>query len=744
MEPISFYPGDEGSTEFPLERFLPPVQPGSIKNWLHDHVAQGSWVLDPFCSNPLLPLEAADAGYKVLVVCNNPILRLMLDVLSLAPQREDFQSVLSALGSARRGDERLEVFIQSLYLTECPNCNKQQPATNFIWKRDPRQMIIRTVHCPDCGCESQFAVLDTDLAKLTALEKSQAPAAWALQQLGDLTDDQKAIVKDAIDVYLPRTLYVLFSLINRSQGLNIPSQNMNLLLALLVSACDYGTALWQEKGGRAHPKQLSIPNEFIEYNLWQKMEESISAWSIRKEKVELRMFPDTPEGKNGICLYTGRLKSILPLDAGFSPSMVFASIPRPNQAFWTLSALWSGWLFGKDAVQPMHSALERQHYDWHWHTHALQPALSHILKTEPSEGFFGIQTEFTPGYALATLLASQISGWEVKGLSFQTEEDLLQLFLKQSAGSDSEKPKKPKIKEAINNLLSTVAEPLEYDQLFVCALQEMARSDGFIKDIGKIPMDYLSIIQSDLMEVLGDQDPFEQYGKGTFDSPRTWGVKTPKTGNVPFSEQFENEIIAQLRIKDSLSYSEIYKIVCGKFPGIIAPAGSLIKTILESYADPSSVSPGQWQLRTQDSSDHRQQDIHSVVSRLKTLSTSVGLKQVESEIIEWKDASGNPQWVFIITPTAGISRIIRGQFPVEADRRVLIVPGGRAGLISYRLKHDASLSEQIRGWHLVKFRHIKLLTERNDLNLQTWINLLDADPPSWGGAEQLTLLSNDS
>lgn len=742
MHLIPFYPGDETSPEIPLERFLPPFQPGVVMAWLHDHVPQGAWVLDPFGSNPLLSLEAAAAGYKVLVICNNPVLQLMLEVLSSAPRREDFQAVLSALGAVKRREERLELFAQSLYLTDCPNCRRQLPASNFIWKRDPLQMIKRTVNCPDCGGEIQADVQEADLQRLAALERSPLPAAWALQQLGDLTIDQRAIAKNVIEVYLPRTLYILFTLINRSQGLHLPAQKRNLLYALLLSACDYGTALWQEKGGRTRPKQLSIPNEFIEFNLWQKMEEAASGWSMRAEKIELCRYPDSLQSQGGIYLYTGRLKSILPLEEQLSPSAVFASIPRPNQAFWTLSALWSGWLFGKDAVRPMHSALERQHYDWYWHTRALLPALGQIGRTDPPNGFFMIQTEFTPGYSLAAVLAAQLGGWKVGGLSFQSEQDLLQILLQTSF--DRTGKESSSLRETITELLVEVAEPLEYNQLFICALKHLVDSEDAIKNTPRVPLDYLSTIQAGLTEVLSDRQTFTPYGKGTFDSPRTWGIKDPDPETIPLSERIENEIIARLRKTESLSFLEIYKHICGKFPGMIAPASSLVKTILASYADPSSVKPGQWQLRPQDASDHRRQDIHAVIARLNMISQRLGYHQEHADTITWKDASSECRWIFFILPTTEISRIVRKQMPVAPDFRVLIIPGGRAELINYRLKHDASLLEKLTGWHLVKFRHIKLLAEREELNLQTWSNLLDADPPQWQGAEQLPLLTDHS
>ena len=61
----------------PLARFMPPLEDGVISAWLpaYAHAPAGSWVLDPFGFSPRLALEAARAGYRVLVTVNNPITR---------------------------------------------------------------------------------------------------------------------------------------------------------------------------------------------------------------------------------------------------------------------------------------------------------------------------------------------------------------------------------------------------------------------------------------------------------------------------------------------------------------------------------------------------------------------------------------------------------------------------------------------------------------------------------------------
>ena len=142
-EPGSLAPAGSG----PLARYLPPLPPGMVSGWLRrqapERVPPGVWLFDPLGASPAMVLEAALAGYRVLVACNNPILSFMIETLASAPDSGDFQSVLAALAASRRGEERLEAHIQSLYETECDDCGATVPAQAFLWRKDESQPFAR-------------------------------------------------------------------------------------------------------------------------------------------------------------------------------------------------------------------------------------------------------------------------------------------------------------------------------------------------------------------------------------------------------------------------------------------------------------------------------------------------------------------------------------------------------------------------------------------------------------------------
>ena len=86
---IAFLPGKSVGDSFPLGRFLPPLPQGAVSSWLHTNIPPGSWIIDPFCSAPMIAVEAAQAGYRVLAASNNPIERFLLELYCQPPTTEE-------------------------------------------------------------------------------------------------------------------------------------------------------------------------------------------------------------------------------------------------------------------------------------------------------------------------------------------------------------------------------------------------------------------------------------------------------------------------------------------------------------------------------------------------------------------------------------------------------------------------------------------------------------------------------
>src|SRR5512139_3980212 len=150
---LAFLPGRRPFRPGLLARFLPPLPEGIAETWLEPRLPPGSWVLDPFGAAPALAVEAARAGYRIVVAANNPVGRFLLDIAAQPPGEGDLQAALAELASARRGEERLEPYLRSLYLTHCAQCGQEVMAEAFLWERDSLSPYARIYRCETCGDE---------------------------------------------------------------------------------------------------------------------------------------------------------------------------------------------------------------------------------------------------------------------------------------------------------------------------------------------------------------------------------------------------------------------------------------------------------------------------------------------------------------------------------------------------------------------------------------------------------------
>src|ERR671922_2274534 len=107
MDHHSYIPGLIPANPGPLARFTPPLEEGVVADWLSRCIPTGNWLLDPFGFSRRLVLEAARAGYRVLVTVNNPISRFLLEMACNPASEGDFKAALADLSVARKGEEKL-------------------------------------------------------------------------------------------------------------------------------------------------------------------------------------------------------------------------------------------------------------------------------------------------------------------------------------------------------------------------------------------------------------------------------------------------------------------------------------------------------------------------------------------------------------------------------------------------------------------------------------------------------------
>jgi hypothetical protein len=773
---LPYLPGSFPPRQGPLSRYLPSIPEGEATSWLEQHLPQkyasahNLWVLDPFGASPYLPVEIARAGYQVLVTANNPIIRFLIELAANPPSRDDFTLALADLASIRRGEDRLEPYIQSLYSTQCNYCAARITAKGFVWERgterESPRLISKIYDCPNCMKEGEFPVTQEDIAALEQFAHLGLYQSRALERVVSYEDPVRSHVEEALAVYLPRSLYALITLINKKDSLTIKSTRMSTIDAILLSAFDLSNSLWAYPISRSRPRQLTIPAKFHETNIWVALEESIDDWtasSSHQPSIATTTWPDLPSSA-GICIYEGRLKDLIANLKAINFGAVVSVLPRPNQAFWSLCAIWAGWLWGRESARSIKSVLQRRRYDWGWHAKALQAVFSDLHSGLDSNiPFFSLIGELETGFLNAAFVAADLAGFEFTGLAIRPESNQAQinwLATKNTNQTGHPKPEKSqpespilniienfqtKIQQGVINYLCERGAPALYSHVHAASLVCMVTPSGESigggnftslpkilfdthKNIAEIPGQINNLIEASLisrkglMRFAGSEKSIE-VGQWWLIDPIADSLEI----QAPLYDRIETAVVDYLTSHPGASLQEIDRSLCDSFPGLLTPSPELIQICLESYGQSITSDSGKWNLRPEDESEARQSELSKLNSLLDEISNRLGYLSEGQSPTLWRSPAGEIVFVWYILTTALFSRIIlNSTYPL--DKILILLPGGRANLVAYKLNHDGRLNQAIhQGLRIIKFRQIRQMAHSAVLYPQLFKEQLQVD-----------------
>ena len=390
--------------------------------------------------------------------------------------------------------------------------------------------VSRTIDCPTCHAQGDFPATSSD--QENAARHSTKGLHWyrALERVAPMHDPDRQHAEDAMAAYLPRSVDALFTLVNRLDQFS--KERQRLLSALLLPLFDQANNLWSHPVTRSRPKQLSQLSKFRELNIWQTLEETITAWSQFLKSpasgvvnVPLLKYPNQAPVSGGITLYEGKLRDLVTnirqssTDGSFEQfdlQAAISAIPRPNQAYWSLSTLWAGWLWGSEMTESFKSVLRRRRYDWGWHCTALSAAfgsLSTLL--EQDTPFLGMSGENEPGLMTACLVAGAASDFSLEGVAARQEGRQVQiLWRKSQPQTDTPVLFPSQLQEmaakignrSLHQYLAERAEPANYSQLQAVMMTEIVKSHDFQTPDEIAASELVSMLQSTLQHTTL-QDP---------------------------------------------------------------------------------------------------------------------------------------------------------------------------------------------------------------------------------------------
>lgn len=692
---------------------------------------QEAHILDPFGASPRLAVEVARSGRGVTVAVNNPILRFILEHTAEPFQLSQLQAALARLAAATKDGSRLELFLLDLYQSECGRCGGRITVDYYTWEREGGELESKGYTCENCGYTGESPATAADWERADAYSKRGLARALALEQVAPAGDPDREHAEAALAVYPARALYGLTTLINKLQQLTLEPRQRAAIQALLLTTFDEVNALWGHPEGRSRPRQLVASQRFREANIWRALERSVSEWALADPGVDLKTGPwEAPPEPGTVALFPGSVRELAAELPERSVSLLLTVPPRPNQAFWTLNALWAAWLWGRETAAPIKAALRRRRYDWVWHANAMRTmmrAVSSVL--EPAAGLAVILPEAEPGFVAATLSAFDKSGYRLEGRALRLPDH--NAFFTWSIDDTIPNPStRAALEESIRSTLQATLEqrgdPTEFATLHGAVWSDLARQRQLSPQWEFESTPPLTQIGEWLSSSLADPKRFLHLGPGADPERGRYWLRKPGKAGKPISDRVEQLVLGILRERREITELELDDLICQALPGILTPGRRLVKACLQSYAHLQE-EEAIWELRPEDEPEARLQDCRDMVHLLTELGQRLGYSVRGDLPLEWSDDEGRRVYVFYVFETAELSEMVGEESEPETR---LVLPGGRAALVAEKARRDPRLQAWLQeGARVVKFRHVRRLASEMTLNRENLSERLAIDPP---------------
>ena len=226
------------------------------------------------------------------------------------------------------------------------------------------------------------------------------------------------------------------------------------------------------------------------------------------------------------------------------------------------------------------------------------------------------------------------------------------------------------ISEAGKTYLRTRGEPSDYIYLHAAGLAELASTHPLAAD--QTPGETLSQVQAAFQTALTYRMGFLRYkGSGKSLEVGQWWIQEFDPGAAPLADRVEMALVKYLLENPAGTISEIDTALCTAFPGSMPPDIELIQLCLESYGTQTPPENGRWSIREQDSPAKRRAEFDKMAAIITKLGQRLGFDIANGETvppsIQWATSNRQPQYVFYISASAVLGKIILSRQPQPAQ-----------------------------------------------------------------------------
>ena len=196
------------------------------------------------------------------------------------------------------------------------------------------------------------------------------------------------------------------------------------------------------------------------------------------------------------------------------------------------------------------------------------------------------------------------------------------------------------------------------------------------------------------------------------------------------SDRIEMAIVTFLQKNPNSIYLEIEDDLYPRFPGLMTPSKGMIYAVLTSYAEKDKSA---WKLRSEDVANARRSELNTITAMIEAVGIRLKYttrKDDKNYLWEATAEDGDGSKVvraFYVLASALIGRAI-AETPYPPEQAIIVIPGGRAGLVAYKAQRDPSLAARMKGYQLVKYRLLRTLFEVPVLTRETFDEQVKSDP----------------
>ena len=720
-----FVDADCTPAEWPLARYLPVIPANLITNWLSSRsLPPGSTVLDPFGTSPLLVLELASAGYRVVTCMFNPVVRMLFTMGIKTYYEKEVRSALEALAGSNKEGRRFDDYILSLYQARCAVCGKELPASEYTWERDIKLPQMVVLDCPVCGVKQEQVAGRFDLQVFDNISTSPLYRSLAIERI---TGGEAVLKEDArslVEAYTPRALFVIVSILTKIDRLQLTTDQRRILQLLLLAVLDEGNTLWPLDNPEYRPLQVQTPGRFIEKNLWYSLQRAAGFFGVSGKRLQIISDPVLPEDGE-ITVFPDRVKDLLARNHRLQFDAVVTAIPRPNQAFWKLSAAWSAWLSGLEVDRSFVRMLLRDRYDWKWNAAALESVFLLIRQSGIEAGrWFSVLSDLEPAFLSSVIPAAAKSGWMLDSFSMHPEKKLAELeWIPGKPVNKSHESVLDKCKRGVELYLQKKGEPAGYMEITASGLLHTDFCGMYLDEREGVS------IQSQLRSAINSDSRFVHLGSGSqTQESGLWWLEHPPQGDMVLSDAIETEVLRLLNLNQVITRKEMEEDCRLAFPWALSGREEYIEYLLKNYAEPVEVAVDTWRMKKKEKEDQRKPGVEKLRRNILDLGVKLGYEVTDAHPLLWSPQDGAISYrFFIYTHTAFAGELWHRDY--SGGENILVIPASRLDLLDYKQKNMHAISDLLAGgWHIVKFRLMARLVENPYVNREKFAELLKTDP----------------